>query len=73
MHGYEHDMTHRLRASAKWGLNKSMQGGFWQPENPLNLIQEVLPEEQNNTGSRALGCEGREGLLGGAAFQESLC
>lgn len=53
MHGYEHDTTHGLSASAKWGLDKSMQGAFWQPEKTLNLIQEVLPKEQNNTRSRA--------------------
>ena len=49
MNGCEHDTTHSLSASAKWGLHKSTQGAFWRPENPLNLIQEVLPKEQNNT------------------------
>lgn len=41
-----------------------MQGASWQQENPLNLIPEALLKEQNNTCSRAQGCEGREGFLG---------
>lgn len=36
-----------------------MQEAFWQP---LNLTQEALPKEQNNTHSRARGCSGREGF-----------